>query len=181
MDSGTERGEALRKAQDHANGLFEAAEANSLIRPGISESQLNEEIYRLAERKYGITKYWHKRIVRAGANTLLPYHENPPDLTIVEDDILFLDLGPVFEDWEADFGRTFVIGSDPTKLKLRDDIVKAFAEGKKYFEQRPDITGAELYRHVQKLAVKYGWEYGGSIAGHLVGESRATGFSKSTS
>ena len=49
---------------------------------------------------------------------------------IGEDDILFLDLGPVFEDWEADFGRTFVIGSDPLKLKLRDDVATAFAEVK---------------------------------------------------
>ena len=156
MNTGTARAEALRKAQDHADDLFKAVEANGLIRLGISESQLYEEIYQLAERKYGITKYWHKRIVRAGTNTLLPYNENPPDLPVTEDDILFLDLGPVFEEWEADFGRTFVIGSDPAKLKLRDDIGKAFVEGKKYFEQHAEITGAELYQHIQKLAEKYG-------------------------
>ena len=80
----------------------------------------------------GISTYWHKRIVRAGRNTLAPYDENPPDLTIGEDDILFLDLGPVFEEWEADFGRTFVVGSDPVKLKLRDDIAAAFADGKQW-------------------------------------------------
>lgn len=33
---------------------------------------------------------------------------------IGEDDILFLDLGPVFEDGETDFGRTF--GLDPPTL-----------------------------------------------------------------
>jgi hypothetical protein len=27
-----------------------------------------------------------------------PHDENPPDLTVGEDDILFLDLGPVFEE-----------------------------------------------------------------------------------
>jgi hypothetical protein len=53
---------------------------------------------------YGISRYWHKRIVRAGRNTLAPYDENPPDLTVGEDDIVFLDLGPVFEQWEADSG-----------------------------------------------------------------------------
>jgi Xaa-Pro dipeptidase len=26
-----------------------------------------------------------------------------------------------------------------------------------------------LYRHAHELAVKYGWEYGGPIAGHLIG------------
>ncbi len=43
---------------------------------------------------YGIETCWHKRIVRAGKNTLLPYAENPPDLTIGSDEVLFLDLGP---------------------------------------------------------------------------------------
>jgi Xaa-Pro dipeptidase len=83
---------------------------------------------------------------------------------------LFLDLGPVFEQWEADFGRTFVLGTDPIKLKLRDDIGKAFVEGKKYFYEHPDIISAELYGHAQKLATDFGWEYGGPIAGHLIGQ-----------
>jgi hypothetical protein len=52
----------------------------------------------------------------------LPYAEDPPDLIIGADDILFLDLGPVFEDREADFGRTFVLGDDPQKCKLRDKV-----------------------------------------------------------
>jgi len=168
--SESDRVNSLRSAQNEANALFKSIEANSLIRPGITEGQLNEEIYKLAEQMYGITKYWHKRIVRAGENTLLPYDENPPDLMLADDDILFLDLGPVFEEWEADFGRTFVLGSDPTKLKLRDDIQKAFVEGKEYFEQHSDITAAELYQHAQNLAKKYGWEYGGPIAGHLIGQ-----------
>src|SRR6202167_2569407 len=120
-------------------------------------------------RCFGTTTYWHKRIVRSGRNTLLPYDENPPDLTIKEDDILFLDLGPVFEKWEADFGRTFVLGADPLKHKLRNDVGQAFAEGKKYFYENPDITSSELYRHAQSLAIQFGWEFGGPIAGHLIG------------
>ncbi len=161
---------ALREAQNRAEALFRAIEANGLIRPGIRESQLNKQIYELAEREFGVSKHWHKRIVRAGSNTLLPYDENPPDLTLRDDEIVFLDLGPVFEEWEADFGRTFVIGNDPFKKKLRGDIEKAFIEGKEYFKAHPDITAAELYRHAEDLAAKYGWQYGGPIAGHLVGQ-----------
>jgi Xaa-Pro aminopeptidase len=164
------RAKALQDAQNQADALFKSVESNGLIRPGILESQLNEEVYRLAEREFRVKKHWHKRIVRAGENTLLPYAENPPDFILGDDDIVFLDLGPVFEEWEADFGRTFVIGSDPVKLKLRDDIGKAFVEGKQDFQDHPDITAAELYRHAQDLAAKYGWEYGGPIAGHLVGQ-----------
>jgi Xaa-Pro dipeptidase len=166
------RAESLLQAQTKANELFQAVETRGLIRPNVLESQLNQDIYDLANQMFGISTYWHKRIVRAGRNTLAPYDENPPDLTVGEDDILFLDLGPVFEEWEADFGRTFVLGSDPVKLKLRDDIGQGFREGKKYFHEHPDITAAELYRHAQKLAQDFGWEYGGPIAGHLIGQFR---------
>jgi Xaa-Pro dipeptidase len=163
------RAAALLDAQIKAQRLFAEVEERSLIRSGRSETEINESIYKLAQQMYGITRYWHKRIVRAGRNTLQPYDENPPDLKVSEDDIVFLDLGPVFEDWEADFGRTYVVGSDPLKLKLCRDIEEAFKSGRKYFQQKPDITASELYRHAQELAQQSGWEYGGPIAGHLIG------------
>jgi hypothetical protein len=160
----------LRAAQTKADDLFREIEARGLIHSGITESGLNEDIYALAKEMFGVTTYWHKRIVRAGPNTLLPYAENPPDLTIGSDDILFLDLGPVFEQWEADFGRTFVLGSDPMKHKLRTDVGLAFVEGKRYFNESPNITARELYRYAQSLAEKFRWEFGGPIAGHLIGQ-----------
>jgi Xaa-Pro aminopeptidase len=164
------RASHLLEAQRKAEALFHAIEARGLIRPGITEKALNEDIYALAKDMYGITTYWHKRIVRAGKNTLLPYDDNPPELTLGEDDILFLDLGPVFEDWEADFGRTFVLGSDPLKHKLKRDVGQAFAEGKKFFQESPDITACELFHSSVLLAKKSGWEFGGRIAGHLIGQ-----------
>ncbi len=164
-----ERVTELLVAQNKAERLFHEVEARGLIRASVTESQINQEIYDLAKEMYGISTYWHKRIVRAGANTLVPYAENPPDLMIGEDDILFLDLGPVFEEYEADFGRTFVIGSDPLKLKMREDVAQAFSDGKRYFKENPDITADQLYAYAVSLAEKYGWEFGGPIAGHLIG------------
>jgi Xaa-Pro dipeptidase len=161
---------ALLDAQVKAQQLFAEVGEQKIIRPGQSESEINEKVYALAQKIYGISKYWHKRIVRAGRNTLEPYDENPPDLKVAEDDVVFLDLGPVFEDWEADFGRTYVVGSDPLKRKLVRDIEEGFAQGKKYFHETPDITAAELYRYAQGLAEQSGWEYGGPIAGHLIGQ-----------
>jgi Xaa-Pro dipeptidase len=164
------RAAALLEAQMKAAELFAEIQTQNLMRAGVMETEINAAIFDLAERMFGVKQHWHKRIVRAGSNTLAPYDENPPDLKVSEDDIVFVDLGPVFEAWEADFGRTFVIGNDPIKQKLRRDIAQAFVEGKKYFQQHPDITGAELYRHAEESAAKYGWEYGGPIAGHLVGQ-----------
>jgi Xaa-Pro dipeptidase len=164
------RAAELYEAQTKAQRLFDEVEARGLVRPGITESTLNDDIYALAKEMYGITTYWHKRIVRAGRNTLLPYAENPPDLILQQDDILFLDLGPVFEQWEADFGRTFVLGSDPLKCKLRQDVGLAFAAGKKYFKEQPDLISSQLFNYALSLAEQFGWEYGGPIAGHLIGQ-----------
>jgi len=170
MNSLEQRHAALREAERKAEQLFRKVEENGILRSGATEKEINKEIYELAFQLFGIKKYWHKRIVRAGRNTLYPYRENPPNLTVSEGDILFLDFGPIFEDWEADFGRTYVLGDDPVKLKLQKDIAEAWAEGKVYFQSRPDITGSELFAYCCDLAKKYGWEYGGPHAGHLIGE-----------
>jgi hypothetical protein len=160
----------LQDAEQKAGQLFRAVEDAGLISPGKSEKEINLAIFKLAEELFGIEKYWHKRIVRSGANTLQPYNENPPDLIVQQDDILFLDFGPIFEEWEADFGRTYVLGDDPVKHKLKNDIEAAWYEGKEWFGTKTALTGAEYYEYVAGLAGHYGWTYGGEIAGHLIGQ-----------
>ena len=106
-----QRAEYLQDAQNKAIGLFDEI-SKTLIRPGVSETTISKEIHELRTKRHAVRTHWHKRVVRSGPNTLQPYNESPPDRTIEEDDILFVDLGPVFEAWEADFGRTFVLGDD---------------------------------------------------------------------
>jgi Xaa-Pro dipeptidase len=161
----------LVEAEKKAVELFNAIDSLSLVQPGKTERELNNEVFKLAESMFGIKKYWHKRIVRAGRNTLLPYKDNPPDLTIQDDDILFFDFGPVFDEWEADLGRTFVVGNNAVKLKLAADVDAAWHEGKQYFDTNYDnITAAELFNHTVELARCYGWKYGNVHCGHLIGE-----------
>lgn len=159
----------LIEAEEIARQLFHTIEARQFIQPGKSEKELNEEIYKLADEQYGIKKYWHKRIVRSGINTLVPYKENPPDLVLQIDDILFLDFGPILEEWEADFGRTFVIGNDPHKHKLKQDIELAWHEAKNWFHEHTALTGAAYWHYIVDLAAKCGYHYGGQLAGHLIG------------
>jgi len=159
----------LIEAENIALQLFIAIEERQLIKPGKTEMELNEAVFMLAKELFGIQKFWHKRIVRSGLNTLVPYDDNPPDLILREDDILFLDFGPIIEDWEADFGRTYVIGNDPHKHKLKNDIEIAWYEAKDWFHTQTKLTGAEYHQYIIELAKKYGYAYGGQLAGHLIG------------
>ncbi len=160
----------LISAEAKASQLFSEIESRKLVQAGKSEKELNDEVYQLAYELFGIKKYWHKRIVRAGANTLLPYRENPPNLHLQENDIMFFDFGPVFDDWEADVGKTYVLGENPMLLKLKSDVEQAWYEGKEYFEAHKEkLSGADFYQFTCALAKKYGWEYGNEHCGHLIG------------
>ncbi|WP_409436227.1 M24 family metallopeptidase [Mycobacterium sp. SMC-14] len=164
------RVERLRDAQAKAVALFDEIERCGMVRPGVGERQLSDEIRDLAADMFGVTRHWHRRVVRAGENSLLPFHADPPDRVMADDDIAYLDLGPIFEEWEADFGRTFVLGDDPDKLALRDALPGVWGAGRAFFEAHPDITGAQLFEHVVGLAQDAGFEFGAPIAGHLLGE-----------
>ena len=159
----------LMLAEQKTKELFNAVEEGGLMVSGKSEQELTMEIVKLAKDLFGIEQYWHKKIVRTGPNTLQPYSGNPPDLVIQKDDILFLDFGPIFEGWEADLGRTYVIGNDPLKLKLKRDVKVAWYEAKTWYTEQGSLTGAAYFKYVTELAKRYGWEFGGEIAGHIVG------------
>ncbi len=167
-----DHGESARRlldAQRRAEALFEDVVASGLIAPGKLESQLSDEIHALAHARHGVRRHWHKRIARAGPNTMLTYHDQPPDRRMTHDDIVYLDFGPVFDAWEADYGRTYVIGDDVDKRRLVDDIEAAFHQGKALFEREADLTCGALYDYVDSLALAGGWEFGNKTAGHLVG------------
>ena len=60
-------------AQQATAELFTAIESFGLIVPGTSERELSDAIVALAKDVFGIEAYWHKKIVRAGINTLQPF------------------------------------------------------------------------------------------------------------
>lgn len=160
---------SLIAAQNKAEALFEEVVGSGLIQAGKLESELTAQIHSLAQARFGLRRHWHKRIARAGPNTLLTYHDAACDRRILDDDIVYLDFGPVFDQWEADFGRTYALGSDPTKHRLIGDIAAAFQRGKELYRRMPDLTAGQLYDFVASLAAPLGWEFGAASAGHLIG------------
>ena len=160
----------LRAAEQRAERLFGAIEAARIVVPGVRESEASEQIHVLAADLFGTPIWWHRRVVRAGANTLCPYSEHPPDLMLGEDDIAFVDLGPVFDGWEADFGKTYALGPDPRKHQLSRDVETAFRRGRAFFEREGNCTGADLYHAMERIVRELGWSLGSEMAGHLIGE-----------
>ena len=160
---------ALVATEKRAEKLFEEIEQRGLLQLGRDEREIEKEIYSIALEKFGVEKHWHKRIVRSGPNTLTIAADNPPARIIETNDIIYVDLGPVFEDWEADLGRTYVLGDHPG-APLVADLPVIFERVQTHYHTSPGITGAELYAFAQKSAEEAGWIFGGVIAGHLVSE-----------
>lgn len=160
----------LLHAQEITVELFDTVEKNGLIVPGKSEKKLSDEIVELALTQFGITDHWHKKIVRTGPNTLATYSENPPDRMIQPDDILFLDFGPIVGGFEADLGRTYVLGNDPVKLTLKQDVEKAWYEIRDWYRQHSALVVSDFYQYILETAANYGWTFTGAIAGHILGK-----------
>lgn len=170
LDETTMDDNAVAYAQEITRQLFEAVEKNNLIVPGKSEEQLSGEIEKLALEQFKVGRHWHKKIVRTGLNTLATYTDNPANRFIQPGDILFIDFGLIVNGYESDYARTYVLGEDPRKLKLKRDVEKAWYETREWILKQKKVTGAELFAYTRKKAMEYGWTSAGEIAGHIVGK-----------
>jgi len=166
---------SLIAAEARALELLTAIEASGVIATGRREGEVDDAIAALAERNFGVTRNWHKRLVRTGPNTLCVFADNPEERTIEAEDTIYLDLGPVFEapsseEWEADIGQTYAVGADPARHALIAALPEVFEEIRTHVNAKPDITGADLFAFAVNAAEKRGYIFGGKIAGHTVGE-----------
>jgi Xaa-Pro dipeptidase len=162
--------ENLLKSQNKAKELLREIEERKLIKIGVTESAITKEIYNIALEVFGTKKHWHKRLVRTGPNAVLSYKAEPPDRAVEENDLVYVDLGPVFDEFEGDIGKTYLMGTDPKKEKLIRDLEIIFAEAKEFYLKQPEMSGAQLWAKVEELTEKAGWLCGNSSAGHIIGE-----------
>src|ERR1700677_4710180 len=92
------------------------------VQPGMSEDEAKavaRDILKGLEMRRG----WHHIIVRCGSNTTKDFMERSErGVVLQENDIFFVDIGPVYGDVEGDAGDTFVFGDDPLHLKAQKDV-----------------------------------------------------------
>jgi Xaa-Pro aminopeptidase len=145
------------------------------IRPGMSEGEALE-IYTRLQVASGAEKYWHPPKIRFGKNTLCAFRDpSDPEVRLQENDIFFLDLGPIYDGYEGDCGQTFQIGEATNERVVAAKKVIAKCEEifalvkNKWLEKI--CTGAELYAYAEELAINAGYELVGEGAkGHRVSE-----------
>jgi len=157
------RAARLLDAQAKAADLFAPIAPRRIIAPGVREIEASDAVRDLAAEMFGVSRHWHKRIVRAGPNTLEPYKQNPPDREITADDIVFLDFGA----GEADgwtFGGTIaghLLGQFPHEKIAGDDIESYIAPGSDKPMRRTDRNGQVCHWILEVHLVDLGRQIGG--------------------
>ncbi|UTH75909.1 M24 family metallopeptidase [Chromobacterium sp. IIBBL 290-4] len=118
----------------------------------------------------GMLRGWHEVYVRFGPNTLKTFGApSEPGVVLGEDDIFFIDIGPVWRQWEGDGGDSFVTGADPEKARCAADARAIFHEVRRHW-LRNGSSGQDLYRFAAACAQARGWELNLDLSGHRLAD-----------
>ncbi|KMN80028.1 (Fe-S)-binding protein [Chromobacterium sp. LK11] len=155
---------AVRDKTRQAIALIAAA-----MRPGMLEEdavELAKDI--LAER--GMLRGWHDVYVRFGRNTLKTFGAaSDPGVRLGDDDIFFIDIGPVWKQWEGDGGDSFVTGADSEMARCAADARAIFHEVRRKWASE-GCSGRELYRFAEDCAAGRGWALNLDLSGHRLAD-----------
>lgn len=139
------------------------------FQPGLRESEarvLAESIL----RDLGMQRLWHPTHIRFGVNTTKTFREaSDGDPILGEDDIFFVDIGPVFDGHEGDVGATFTTGTDPEKAACAAAAENLFREVSAAWKER-GLSGQALYDFAAAHAQQNGWRFNLDIKGHRVSD-----------
>jgi Xaa-Pro aminopeptidase len=161
---------AAEKLLDVRERVHQAIAAISAqVAPGMAE----EDAVAMARGilgEMGMRKGWHRVIVRFGPNTTKDFMaDSEPGVVLGEQDIFFLDIGPVYGDTEGDAGQTFVFGDDAEHHKAARDVRALWDDVREQWFTA-GLTGPALYEYAVKRAEELGWDfpheahYDGSLA-----------------
>lgn len=139
------------------------------IAPGMAEEDATALLRKVLDRA-GLRRGWHGPYIRFGENTLKNYGEpSEPGTVLRDDDIFFIDIGPVWEKWEGDGGDTFVVGQDPVMHAAARDVRALF--DKVHAKWRDEaLTGTALYAYAAAEAEAMGWVLNLDMAGHRLSD-----------
>ncbi|WP_060494552.1 NAD(P)H dependent flavin oxidoreductase family protein [Pseudomonas sp. NBRC 111140] len=117
----------------------------------------------------GASHTWHPTYIRFGDDTVrTPRQGIDLQRVLRSTDIVVVDVGPVWDGYEGDYGDTFVFGQHP----LHHACVKALHE---VFDETCQawgrgLTGRELYDFAERSAQAKGWQLERNLAGHRIAD-----------
>ena len=149
---------------------FEAVDRiAAAVRPGMTESEATALAQGILV-DMGMERHWHPLLIRFGAGTLLKSNEqSDPARVLGEQDIFYVDIGPVWDGHEGDAGDTFVVGADAQMQACAEAARELWHEVAKRWRD-DGLTGAALYAHAGERAQAMGWRLNHEIKGHRVSD-----------
>lgn len=139
------------------------------VKVGMLEEDANKMVVDTL-REMGATKAFHKPYIRFGSNTTKTFGaDSEPGVCLGEDDIFFIDVGPVWEGYEGDAGDTFVTGSNPELKRCAEDARQIYDAVEKKWKTEKS-TGVELYQFAEQMAKDLGWVLNLDLGGHRLGD-----------
>jgi hypothetical protein len=117
-----------------------------------------------------VNKNWHPLKFRVDQNTTLNFSDQPlSDPIIGQESFYFIDIGPVINGYEGDYGETYYFGSDPQKKFLQTAAKKVFNFTQNIWRSE-NISGKELYLRASQYAHSLGLELNLRMDGHRLGD-----------
>ncbi|OWT73697.1 MULTISPECIES: NAD(P)H dependent flavin oxidoreductase family protein [unclassified Achromobacter] len=143
-------------------------EIAALIRPGMTTAAA----IALADqhlRGMGASHNWHPTYIRFGADSQSPaIHPTDRQRVLGEDDIFVVDIGPVWDNYEGDYGDTFATGPSADHARCAEAARLVFQRTRLAWLQ--GLTGAGLYDAADGYAREYGCTVVREIPGHRVAD-----------
>jgi Xaa-Pro aminopeptidase len=143
-------------------------EISSKVFLGMTEEQGHELIDKVLE-KSGASGKWHPHKFRIGTNTTKAFREISEPTTLKENDIFFIDIGPVFDEHEGDYGQTFVFGENEKYSKIIKACDEVFRSSANICKSEK-LSGIDLYKYAQDKAQQLGYELNLKMNGHRLGD-----------
>lgn len=117
-----------------------------------------------------IEKTWHPTKFRIGKNTTKSFRDkSKPNIKLKEEDIYFLDIGPVINGHEADIGHTYTVGQNLEFANIQKAARQVFLEVQAAWKYSK-LTGKELYEVAKVETEKLGFVFNEKMAGHRLGD-----------
>jgi Metallopeptidase family M24 len=139
------------------------------VKPGMLEEDAVAQGRKIL-KGMGLLRGWHGVRVRFGPNTLKVFRApSEPGTILQENDIFFVDIGPVWEKWEGDAGNTYVIGTDADMHCCKRDVRVLFDRVQAKW-RADSVAGRELYDFATGEATAMGWELNLDTSGHRLAD-----------